>query len=739
MTQGPGSVEFSGDTISGTVRKVVFRNPANEFSVIQLDVPDRRYPVSVVGRMPEVDVGMLVSVSGAWHDHPKFGTQLTADSVVPAPPKTLGGITAYLGSKAVDGIGKVHAARLADKFGDDLFDVLENAPHRLREVKGIGPGRVRKITEGWMRNRTRRDAMVFLHGLGLGPATAGSILRIYGNDAVKVVSANPYRLIRDVRGIGFKTADAMAESIGIDKTSTDRIMAGIGHVMDEARSNGNCGMRLAELLGQSERLLGVDGELVRAGIESLVRRRILVQCMIDDQICLFPPDLHLAETEIATRIRLIASGEKPWGEIDANRAIRGVESENRIRFGESQIRAIRTAVASKFTVITGGPGVGKTTIVKAILRILAERKVDIRICAPTGRAAKRISELTGRSARTIHRLLEIDPETGTFRHDEKKPIDCSLLIVDESSMIDVMLMDALLKAVPDHAAVIMVGDVDQLPSVGPGRVLADVMDSDDIEVVRLTEIYRQAAQSRVVASAHRINAGALPELSNPQGESDFYFVQAAEPDEAVAKMLRLISERIPDRFGFDPVRDVQVLCPMIRGAIGVQSLNAKLKGVLNPNAAEVLDTGNASYSPGDKVMQIQNDYGKGIFNGDIGFVSAIQQEEKSLLVDFDGRELQIGPDELGGLMPAYAVTIHKSQGSEFPVVVVPIMTQHFVMLQRNLLYTAVTRARNLLVLIGQRRAVEIAVRTDDQRKRLTRLGSLLSRQAKGISERTCRA
>ena len=713
-------------TLSGSVRRIVFRNPANDFCVVQLDVPGRASPVSVVGRMPELDTGMMVSAKGKWSEHPRFGTQLTAESVVPEPPRTLDGLVSFLGSKAVEGIGKVHAGRLAERFGDELFDILEKSPHRVREVEGIGPGRAKKIAEGWESNKVTRDTMVYLHGLGLGPAMAATIQRVYGRDAVGIVSRNPFQLIKDVRGIGFRTADALAKRSGIGKDSPERVMAGIWHLMDEARSNGNCGVRLHELVEQAEILLEVQDGLIRTGIVTMTRRRELVASNVEGAECVFLPDLHFAEAQIAARIRLIARGECPWGRIDERRAIGRIEAEDRMRFGSSQLNAIRAAVSSKFTVITGGPGVGKTTIVNAILKILATRKIAIRICAPTGRAAKRVSELTGRPAQTIHRLLEIDAETGGFRHDENNPIDCGLLIVDESSMIDVLLMDSLLRAVPDDAAIIMVGDVDQLPSVGPGRVLADVMESGDIEVVHLTEIYRQAAESRVVANAHRINAGEMPDLSRPAGASDFYFVSTEGPEEAVGQLLRLVSERIPRKFGFDPVRDVQVLCPMIRGTIGVQSLNARLKDTLNPGSSDVLDTGSASYSPGDKVMQIHNDYNKGIFNGDIGFVSSILHDEESLVVDFDGRRLEIGPNELGGLMPAYAVTIHKSQGSEFPAVVVPLMTQHFVMLQRNLLYTAVTRARELLILIGQRKAVEIAVRTDNQRKRMTRLGGLLT-------------
>ncbi len=715
-------------SLNGTVKQLVYRNRENGFSVVRLEVANEPSPVSVVGVMPELEEGAPVSCNGNWKEHPKFGRQFAAETVLLESPSTLEGLRVYLGSKAVEGIGKVHADRLVKKFGDKLFSILEEQPQRLREVPGIGPERARKIAESWSRNRVNRDLMVHLHGLGITPAVAASILGVYGPDAVQVVSSDPFQLIKDVRGIGFKTADKLAGGIGIANDHPGRIAAGLRHLVYEARNRGNCGIRVAELVEQAVGLLDVPQETVRSSAGLLADSRELVLDRIDGELCAFPRDLYDAEGEICSRMRVIASGVVPWGAIDAGPAIRRAEAESNMKYGESQAEAIRSAVSAKFTVITGGPGVGKTTIVNAILRILGSRKIEIRICAPTGRAAKRVTELTGREAMTIHRLLEIDPETGGFRHDANNPLDCDLLVVDESSMIDVPLMDCLLQAVPDEAAVIMVGDVDQLPSVGPGRVLDDVMASRDVRVVKLTEIYRQDAGSRVVDNAHLINSGRPPDLSKPEALSDFYFIPAQEPAQAVDKVLKYVSEHIPGRFGIDPVRDIQVLSPMIRGEAGVQSLNAKLREALNPSPGAEIKANNSAYAVGDKVMQIRNDYSKGIFNGDIGFVVSVHQDEDTLKVDFDGRTIEIGPDDLEGIMPAYAVTIHKSQGSEFPAVVVPILTQHYVMLKRNLLYTAVTRARSLLVLIGQQRAVEIAVRTDDQRQRMTRLGNLL-RQA----------
>ncbi len=719
--QGPGS-----DTVSGTVSKVIFSNSKNGYCVFQVDGRGKPGPAIVVGTATGLDEGMSVTVTGSWSVHPKFGRQFKASLVKLEPPGSLAGLTAYLGSKAVEGVGKVHAERMVRKFGKQLADIIENHPHRLREVEGIGKVRAAQIARAWDRHRETRDVMVYLHGLGLGPAMAATLFRVYGNRAIKVVSTNPFSLIREIRGVGFKTADQLARQSGISMDHPARIAAGIHHMMNESVSAGNTGADIDQLLDGAVELLEVSREAVSGSLDDEVGRGNVRIGSIGGRGCVFHHELYAAERDISDRIRAISGSGVSWTVIDSDMAIRQVELADNIDFGQSQKHAIGLAVVSKFTVITGGPGVGKTTIVNAILRILSERRVDIRICAPTGRAARRASELTGRQALTIHRLLEIDPETGEFRYHSDNQLACDLVIVDESSMIDVLLMRALMDAVPDRAAVIMVGDIDQLPSVGPGRVLGDVIDSGAVNVVRLTEIYRQAAESRVVANAHRINAGRLPDLSRPEGMSDFYFVPADDPEIAMSQVVKIVGDRIPLRFGLDPVQDVQVLCPMNRSRIGVETLNARLKEALNPEVGETLAFGSASYSVGDKVMQLNNDYSKGIFNGDFGIVRDVIPGQSSIRVEFDGRALLLGADDIANITLAYAVTIHKSQGSEFPAVVVPVMTQNYIMLQRNLLYTAVTRARKLVVLVGQEKAVGIAVRTDFQRRRLTRLDELLS-------------
>ncbi len=722
--QDPGS-----DTISGTVRKVIFSNPRNGYCVFQVDARGHREPAVVVGTASEIEEGMSATATGAWSVHPKFGRQFKAGFVKLEPPGNLAGLKAYLGSKAVEGIGKVHAERMIAKFGEKLAEIIEHHPHRLREIEGIGEVRAAQIARAWERHRETRDVMVHLHGLGLGPAMAATLFRVYGNRAIEVVSTNPFSLIRDIRGVGFRTADRLARQSGIARDHPARIAAGIHHLMNESVSAGNTGTDIEQLQDEAVELLEVARDTVSASLEDEIGRGNVRIGSIGGRGCVFQNELYAAERDICDRIRAIAGSDVPWPAVDSAMAIRQAELADNIDFGRSQKHAIELAIASKFTVITGGPGVGKTTIVNAILKILSERRVEIRICAPTGRAARRASELTGRQALTIHRLLEIDPETGEFRYNSDRQLSCDLVIVDESSMIDVLLMRALMRAVPDRAAVVMVGDIDQLPSVGPGRVLGDVIDSGTVDVVRLTEIYRQAAESRVVANAHRINSGRMPDLSRPDGISDFYFVPANDPEGAMSQVVKIVNERIPLRFGLDPVQDVQVLCPMNRSQIGVETLNARLKDVLNPESGESLSVGSSSYSVGDKVMQLHNDYSKGIFNGDFGIIRGVDADQSSLRVEFDGRALLLGPDDITSITLAYAVTIHKSQGSEFPAVVVPVMTQNYIMLQRNLLYTAVTRARKLVVLIGQEKAVGIAVRTDFQHRRLTRLDELLSTSA----------
>jgi exodeoxyribonuclease V alpha subunit len=563
------------------------------------------------------------------------------------------------------------------------------------------------------------------------------IFKTYGADAVQIMSENPYRLARDIRGIGFKTADAIAMKLGIETTAMIRVRAGISFALTEAMDEGHCGLPTDDLMPLAEKLLEVPTELVRAALDLETSEGTVIADSVGEIRCVFLAGLHRAERIIAERLIQLANGKLPWAWIDPDKALPWVEDRIGLALAESQIAAIKLALMSKALVMTGGPGVGKTTIVKGILRILAAKGVRLLLCAPTGRAAKRMTEATGLEAKTIHRLLEVDPKTGGFKRGDDNPLDCDLLVIDEASMVDVMLMQALMKAVPATAALLIVGDIDQLPSVGPGQVLADIISSGSIPVVRLTEVFRQAAQSRIITTAHRINQGIIPDLSPPGADSDFYFVHAEDPEIAVQRIVELVKIRIPKRFGFDPIRDIQVLCPMNRGGVGARSLNIELQAALNLAGEQKVERFGWIFAPGDKVMQIQNDYDKEVYNGDIGYIDEVDLDDGELVASFDGRAVTYAFGELDTLVPAYAATIHKSQGSEYPAVVIPVMTQHYAMLQRNLLYTGVTRGKKLVVLVGQKKAVAIAVRNVSGRRRWSKLNEWLrggSRQGYTVSK-----
>ena len=577
-----------------------------------------------------------------------------------------------------------------------------------------------------------REIMVFLHSNGVGTAHAVRIYKTYGTDAVQVMSENPYRLARDIRGIGFKTADAIAMKLGVEKTAMIRVRSGVSYALSEAMGEGHCGLPTDELIALTEKLLEVTAELVRTAIGLELNEGNIIADTVGETPCLFLASLHRAERGIAERLMRLANGSPPWPQIDLDKALPWVEKRIGLTLAESQVAAIRLALSSKVLVMTGGPGVGKTTIVNGILRALAAKGVKILLCAPTGRAAKRMTEATSFEAKTIHRLLEVDPRGGGFKRDSENPLDCDILVLDEASMVDVLLMQALLKAVPEHAALLIVGDIDQLPSVGPGQVLADLIASGSVPVVRLTQVFRQAEQSRIVISAHRMNQGSIPDLSPPGPNSDFYFVRADDPETAVMRIIELVKTRIPKRFGFDPIRDIQVLCPMNRGGVGARSLNIELQAALNPLGENKVERFGWTFMPGDKVMQIENDYDKEVYNGDIGYIVEINSDEGELTVRFDDRPVTYGFGELDALVPAYAATVHKSQGSEYPAVVIPVLTQHYPMLQRNLLYTGVTRGKKLVVLVGQKKAVAIAVRNATGRRRWSKLREWLRVQRGGL-------
>jgi exodeoxyribonuclease V alpha subunit len=722
----PQPAASTQEALAGLVERVTYHNSENGFCVLRAKARGHRDVVTVVGHAAAIAAGEWITASGEWVNDRAHGQQFKARFLRTSPPTSVDGIERYLSSGMIRGVGPVYARKLVRAFGERVFDVIETTPERLREVDGIGPVRAASILAAWAEQKAVREIMVFLHSHGVGTARAVRIFKTYGADAIQVMTENPYRLARDIRGIGFKTADAIAMKLGIEKTAMVRVRAGISYALTEAMDEGHCGLPTDELAPMAEKLLEVPQELVRSALVLELHEGNVVADRVGETACVFLAGLHRAERTIAERLTRLANGTLPWPWIDADKALPWVERHIGLALAESQNAAIRLALMSKVLVMTGGPGVGKTTIVKGILRILAAKGSDLLLCAPTGRAAKRMTEATGFESKTIHRLLEVDPKSGGFKRGEDNRLDCDLLVVDEASMVDVMLMQALMKAVPDRAALLIVGDIDQLPSVGPGQVLADIISSGAVPVVRLNEVFRQAAQSRIITSAHRINQGSIPDLKPPENASDFYFVQADDPETAVARIIELVKVRIPKRFGLDPIRDIQVLCPMNRGGAGARSLNIELQAALNPAGDRKVERFGWTFSPNDKVMQIENNYDKEVYNGDIGTIDNVDPNLGEVVASFDDRSVTYGFGELDMLVPAYAATIHKSQGSEYPAVIIPVLTQHYPMLQRNLLYTGVTRGKRLVVLVGQKRAVAIAVRNVSGRRRWSKLAEWLS-------------
>jgi exodeoxyribonuclease V alpha subunit len=768
------------EVLAGSIERVTFHNADNGFCVLRIKARGHRELVTVVGHAAEISAGEWVTLSGTWVNSREHGQQFKAAFLRASPPTTAEGIEKYLGSGMIRGIGPIYASKLVTAFGAEVFEVIEQAPERLREVPGIGRVRAGRIATAWADQKVVREIMVFLHSHGVGTARAVRIFKTYGNDAVQVMAENPYRLARDIRGIGFRTADAIAARLGIEATAMIRLRAGINYALLEASGEGHCGLPTAELLKLAGELLAVerpappppadpkatqdlgqDGSaakppllretpakrvplepaVIQAALDLELSEGSVVADALAGEAAIFLAHLHRDERRIADVLQELAQGAAPWGQIDAGKAVSWVEQRLSLELAARQKAAVQQALASKVLVITGGPGVGKTTLINAILRILAAKKLRIQLCAPTGRAAKRMAEATGLEAKTIHRLLEFDPAAYGFRRSAELPLECDLLVVDETSMVDVPLMASLLAAIPPEAALLLVGDVDQLPSVGPGQVLADVIASDAIPVARLTEVFRQAASSRIITTAHAINAGTIPDLRPPSegGTTDFYFLPAETPEQAVALILKVVGERIPARFGFDPIGQVQVLCPMARGGCGSRSLNIELQKLLNPDPAEQVERFGWRFAPGDKVMQIANDYEKEVFNGDVGTIDAIDADNSELSVLFPSSEAPsseasvagsraviYGWGELDHLVPAYACTIHKSQGSEYPAVVIPLLTQHYAMLQRNLVYTGLTRGKQLVVLVGQKKALAMAIKNHLGRRRYTKLAEWLA-------------
>ena len=722
------------EQISGLIERVTFHNDESGFCVLRVKVSGQRDDVTVVGSLPSVTAGEWLAAEGWWVRDKEHGLQFKATTLKTVPPTTAEGIERYLGSGLVKGIGPILAKKLVGHFGADVLAVIESRPSELQSVDGIGPKRRERIAHAWQEAKQIREIMLFLHSHGVSTSRAVRIFKAYGEQAIEKVRSNPYTLAKDIYGIGFATADQIAQKVGIPKDSISRAKAGIDHTLLEATSDGHCALPLAKLKLAAVKLLEVPEATVEKALSQMLTSGGLLLEEIDGESLIFMPHLRRAEQGIAAKIKGLAGMTTVYPAIDFEKAVGWCEKRTGKTFAPSQYEALRTVFAKRVVVITGGPGVGKTTLVNSILLILRTKNVKCLLCAPTGRAAKRLAETTGLEAKTIHRLLEIDPATGRFSRNEAHPLSCGLLVVDETSMVDVPLMHSLLRAVPSQAGLILVGDVDQLPSVGPGTVLHDLIESGVVPTARLTEVFRQAADSQIITNAHRIRRGQMPDMRKAERDSDFHFVERDEPDRIAATLVKLVKERIPQRFGFDPIRDVQVLCPMNRGSLGVRELNTALQQVLNPARAgeAVAERFGWRFQMRDKVIQTENDYDKDVFNGDIGTIEHIDPVEHEVTVRFDERSVTYDFGELDEVSLAYAVTIHKSQGSEFPAVVIPLATQHYMLLQRNLIYTGITRGKKLVVLVGQKKALAIGVRNDRPQRRYS--GLLTSLRSRGQQE-----
>ena len=738
LLQDPEAVE-----LTGTVERVVFHNEENGYTVLRLlpasvnsgngsaGLTRPRDPVSCIGHMVNPQAGVQLKVSGRWVNNPKFGRQIEFQNAEEKLPATSEGIRLYLASGLIKGVGEEMAGRIVEAFGTDTIRILDEEPERLLKVRGVGSKSLDRIRTSWAEHRGMRDLLLFLQPHGITPAYAVRIYRAYGTEALAIVRENPYRLAMDIHGIGFVTADAAASKLGFEHDHPLRVQAGTLYVLQKATDDGNVYLPQAELTDAVCAQLGVDEGLVDDALTALETDERIVREELDmpdaaGEVGVYMRRYHHCESKTAFYIqRLLRSPksvrfEKPDALVDK------VVGELNISLAAEQLEAVRTAARSKVMVLTGGPGTGKTTIINAIIKLFGEVRARILLAAPTGRAAKRMSETSGRESRTIHRLLEYSPKEDGFARNEDNPLACGLLVVDEASMMDTLLFYHLLKAVPLGATLVLVGDVHQLPSVGPGNVLSDIITSGVVPVVELTEIFRQSAESEIICNAHLINKGEIPSLeSSKERLSDFYFIHQNDAERAAELIVDLVRNHIPRRFNLDPVDDIQVLTPMHKGAVGAGRMNASLQEALNPHGIEVR-RGDRCFRLHDKVMQIRNNYDKDVFNGDMGRISFMDVRERTLSITFDERVVPYDFDELDEIAPAYAISIHKSQGSEYPAVVIPVMMQHYVLLQRNLIYTGVTRGKKLVILVGESRALHTAIKNNKTRKRFTRLAQRLA-------------
>jgi exodeoxyribonuclease V alpha subunit len=734
------------ETLIGTIERITYYNEENGYTVAQLVPEGRAYTVTVIGNLLDVSPGENLRLHGQWTRHARYGRQFQVERYTTVLPATAAGIEKYLGSGLIKGIGPVTARRIVRRFKLDTLQIIEEEPQRLREVLGVGKHRAAVIEQAWEEQKAIKDVMLFLQSHNVSTSHAVRIYKTYGDASIGVVRNDPYRLARDIHGIGFLTADKIARELGLAHDSPQRVQAGITYTLGQMADDGHVYAPQDELIHESTRILDVPSDLVAEGIESLTaEQQVHVEPFAYDQSAgqpaahplhedraVYLPPFYYGEIGAANRLRTILNVEQSrmtfYQQANLDRVFHHLAHEDGLALNQGQQLAVRTALTHKGTVLTGGPGTGKTTALRTVIRLLEAREFSYALAAPTGRAAKRLAEATGREAKTIHRLLEFKPQKGfQFQRNEENPLDVDMVIVDEASMLDLLLTNHLLKAIDPESHLLLVGDVDQLPSVGAGNVLRDIIESGVAAVVSLTEIFRQAEGSLIVENAHRINRGEMPLFSRQA--TDFFLFPAEEAEQAADLVVDLVKNRIPRKFGFDPLDDVQVLSPLHRGAAGVGELNRRLQAALNRPVEGKPERrhGPRAFRVGDRVMQIRNNYDKEVFNGDMGRITALDLVNQSLTVRIDDLDVVYEFSELDELVHAYAVSVHKSQGSEYRAVVVPVLTQHYIMLQRNLLYTAVTRARELVVLVGTRRAIGIAVRYNKITERHTALNTRLRR------------
>lgn len=715
------------EEIFGYVERITFHNPDNGFTIAHLKEARKADLTCIVGTMPTIQPGETLRCFGEWKTHLIHGRQFSVTRCTSEAPADIVGIKKYLGSGLIKGIGPVFAGRIVDKFGIDTLNIIDKDPQQLLDLPGLGKKKLDLIINCWDEQRSIREVMIFLQSHGISPGFAQKIFKIYGSESIAKVKENPYHLARDIKGIAFKTADTIAQTLGITKDSPYRIDAAIEYMLMELSGEGHVCFPKTEFLLAAEQMTEVPQDAIALRLPVLENdMRIEMMDLAHDgklETFLWSKMLFQAEIGIARELKKLQGEPCSLRTIDTNKALEWVQQQLKIELATKQKDAVAAALSEKIHIITGGPGTGKSTITNAILAIAQKLTKKILLAAPTGRAAKRMSEITGYKASTIHSLLEYDFKSG-FKRKRDNPLDCDLIIVDEVSMIDTFLMYSLLKAIPPHARVILVGDINQLPSVGPGNVLRDLINSRCFSVVMLNEIFRQAADSRIIVNAHRINRGDFPDIRN-LSNSDFYFIESPTPEKVLDNIVSLVSQRLPMKYGFHPFNDIQVLAPMKKGIIGIDNLNHVLQGTLNPNR-ETISRWGTQYSMGDKVMQLRNNYNKEVFNGDIGIIAAIHTDEQQIIIKFDEREVLYEFNDLDEVALAYAVSIHKYQGSECPCIVIPVHTTHFKMLHRNLLYTGVTRGKKLVVLVGTTQALYIAVKNDEVKKRYSGLQQAVS-------------